>query len=79
MGVMVFYGNFMLEEEGIKFIYYVVVYGVIFFDIFEVYGFYINEIFVGKVCLVFCCREMIFLEDFYWNWWRNIRDLIGII
>lgn len=67
MGVTAFYGNPTPEEEGIKLIHHAVAYGVTFFDTSEAYGPHTNEIFVGKVCLASCCREMIFLEDSYRN------------
>lgn len=44
----------------------VVDYGVNFFDIVEVYGFYVNEEFVGEVFELFC-DEVVIVMKFGWD------------
>lgn len=57
------YGFFVDKEKGIKIIYIVYEKGVMFFDIVEVYGLYINEELVGEV-FVFFCDEVIIVSKF---------------
>lgn len=63
MGMSFGYGLVIDKQEMILLLCKVVDFGVIFFDIVEVYGFYINEELLGEV-LVFLCDKVVIVIKF---------------
>lgn len=62
MGLIYVYGQLVELSQGIVLLYVVVECGVIFFDIVEVYGLYINEDLFGQVLVFYCDRLVIVIK-----------------